>query len=150
MKCPFCESFNTKVIDTRSSEDGKAIRRRRECIDCKKRFTTYERYDYNSIIVVKKSGARESFDRNKVLKGMQKSCEKRKVSREVLDKAVSEIELAINHLNAKEIKSSEIGEMIMEKLKDIDQVAYVRFASVYKEFKDVESFKETIEDIHKK
>ena len=147
MKCPFCDSVNTKVVDSRQVESNTSIRRRRECLNCSKRFTTYERYEINSIIVIKKNQERETFDRNKILKGMIRSCYKRKVPMEVLEKAVSEIELEVNHLNLKEVPSSTIGELIMEKLKGIDKVAYVRFASVYKEFKDINSFYDEIEKV---
>ncbi|WP_300408307.1 transcriptional regulator NrdR [Lagierella sp.] len=145
MRCPFCNSVNTRVVDSRQVENETSIRRRRECNDCKKRFTTYEKYEINSLIVIKKNQERESFDRNKILNGMIKSCYKRKVPIETLEEATKEIELELNHLNMKEIPSSKIGELIMEKLKKIDKVAYIRFASVYKEFQDVESFYDELE-----
>ncbi|WP_055079300.1 transcriptional regulator NrdR [Lagierella massiliensis] len=147
MRCPFCNSVNTRVVDSRQVDNETSIRRRRECNDCKRRFTTYEKYEINSLIVIKKNQEREAFDRNKILNGMIKSCYKRKVPLEVLENATKEIELEINHLNKKEIPSSEIGELIMEKLKSIDKVAYIRFASVYKEFQRVESFYEELEEI---
>lgn len=147
MRCPFCNSVNTRVVDSRQVESETSIRRRRECNDCKRRFTTYEKYEINSLIIIKKNQERESFDRNKILNGMIKSCYKRKVPLEVLENATKEIELELNHLNKKEIPSSEIGELIMEKLKNIDKVAYIRFASVYKEFQRVESFYEELEEI---
>ena len=147
MRCPFCNSVNTRVVDSRQVDNETSIRRRRECNDCKRRFTTYEKYEINSLIVIKKNQEREAFDRNKILNGMIKSCYKRKVPLEVLENATKEIELEINHLNKKEIPSSEIGELIMEKLKSIDKVAYRRFASVYKEFQRVESFYEELEEI---
>lgn len=147
MRCPFCNSVNTRVVDSRQVDNETSIRRRRECNDCKRRFTTYEKYEINSLIVIKKNQERESFDRNKILNGMIKSCYKRKVPLEILENATKEIELEINHLNKKEIPSSEIGELIMEKLKSIDKVAYIRFASVYKEFQRVESFYEELEEI---
>lgn len=147
MRCPFCDSLNTRVVDSRQVESETSIRRRRECVKCKKRFTTYEKYEINSIVVIKKNQEREVFNNNKILKGMIRSCYKRKVPLEVLEEATREIELDINHLNLKEIPSSVIGELIMEKLKKIDKVAYVRFASVYKEFKDVSSFYDEIEKI---
>ena len=147
MRCPFCNSVKTRVVDSRQVDNETSIRRRRECNDCKRRFTTYEKYEINSLIVIKKNQEREAFDRNKILNGMIKSCYKRKVPLEVLENATKEIELEINHLNKKEIPSSEIGELIMEKLKSIDKVAYIRFASVYKEFQRVESFYEELEEI---
>ena len=147
MRCPFCNSTNTRVVDSRQVDSETSIRRRRECNDCKRRFTTYEKYEINSLIIIKKNQEREAFDRNKILNGMIKSCYKRKVPLEVLENATKEIELELNHLNKKEIPSSEIGELIMEKLKNIDTVAYIRFASVYKEFQRVESFYEELEEV---
>lgn len=147
MRCPFCNSVNTRVVDSRQVDRETSIRRRRECNDCKRRFTTYEKYEINSLIIIKKNQEREAFDRNKILNGMIKSCYKRKVPLEVLENATKEIELELNHLNKKEIPSSEIGELIMEKLKNIDKVAYIRFASVYKEFQRVESFYEELEEV---
>ena len=147
MRCPFCNSTNTRVVDSRQVDSETSIRRRRECNDCKRRFTTYEKYEINSLIVIKKNQERESFDRNKILNGMIKSCYKRKVPLEVLENATKEIELELNHLNKKEIPSSEIGELIMGKLKNIDKVAYIRFASVYKEFQRVESFYDELEEV---
>lgn len=147
MRCPFCDSTNTKVVDSRQVDSETSIRRRRECNDCKKRFTTYEKYEINSLIVIKKNQERETFNSNKILKGMIRSCYKRKVPVEVLEEATKEIEIEVNHLNLKEIPSSVIGELIMEKLKEIDKVAYVRFASVYKEFQDVNSFYDEIEKV---
>lgn len=147
MRCPFCDSTNTKVVDSRQVDSETSIRRRRECNDCKKRFTTYEKYEINSLIVIKKNQEREAFNSNKILKGMIRSCYKRKVPVEVLEEATKEIEIEVNHLNLKEIPSSVIGELIMEKLKEIDKVAYVRFASVYKEFQDVNSFYDEIEKV---
>ncbi|MDY6065140.1 MAG: transcriptional regulator NrdR [Finegoldia sp.] len=150
MKCPFCNAEDTKVIDSRSTDDDTAVRRRRECIACKKRFTTYEKYETTTLTVIKKNNTREAFDSNKVYMGMKKSCEKRPVSDETLLNAVKEIEVELTHTNKREVESRIIGELIMEKLKEIDQVAYVRFASVYREFKDLESFKEEISRLDKK
>lgn len=147
MRCPFCDSTNTKVVDSRQVDSETSIRRRRECLSCKRRFTTYEKYENNPLIVIKKNQEREAYDRNKILNGMVRSCYKRKVPMEDLEKATKEIEIEINHLNLKEVPSSLIGEIIMEKLKEIDKVAYVRFASVYKEFQDVSSFYDEIEKI---
>lgn len=150
MKCPFCDAEDTKVIDSRSTDDDTAVRRRRECIVCKKRFTTYEKYETTTLTVIKKNNTREAFDRNKVYRGMKKSCEKRPVSDEMLLNAVKEIEVELTHTNKREVESRIIGELIMEKLKDIDEVSYVRFASVYREFKDLESFKEEISRLNEK
>lgn len=147
MKCPFCNFRDTKVIDSRPTDDSETIRRRRECLKCSRRFTTYERYEDSSLIVIKKDNTREAYDKGKVLKGMVKSCEKRPVSLDTLEKAVSEIEVELNHLGQKEVTSAYIGELIMEKLKTIDQVAYVRFASVYREFTDVSSFIDELENL---
>lgn len=147
MKCPFCNHKSTRVIDSRAVENNSEIRRRRECQDCKKRFTTYEKYENHSIIVIKKNKEREKFDKNKILNGMIHACEKRKVPLEVLEKASEEIEFELNHLNQSEIETALIGEMVMERLKNIDQVAYVRFASVYREFKDIDSYLLEIEKI---
>ncbi len=144
MKCHFCGAEDTKVIDSRPTEDGTSIRRRRECIECKKRFTTYEKYEENNTMVIKKDGTRELFNPSKVLNGMVKSCEKRPVSMDILEDAVSRIERKIMTMGVREIPSRMIGECIMDELKQIDQVAYVRFASVYREFTDLDSFYETI------
>ena len=150
MKCPFCSHVSTRVIDSRSVENDSAIRRRRECLDCKKRFTTYEKYENHSVIVIKKNKEREKFDKNKILKGMIQSCDKRKVPLELLEKTADEIEFEINHLNKGEIESQIIGDKVMERLKKIDQVAYVRFASVYREFTDVEAYLSEIQRIKEK
>ena len=131
IKCHFCGAEDTKVIDSRPTEDGTSIRRRRECIECKKRFTTYEKYEENNTMVIKKDGTRELFNPSKVLNGMVKSCEKRPVSMDILEDAVSRIERKIMTMGVREIPSRMIGECIMDELKQIDQVAYVRFASVY-------------------
>ncbi|NMB09119.1 MAG: transcriptional repressor NrdR [Tissierellia bacterium] len=150
MKCPFCGSLDTKVVDSRPVDKDSSIRRRRECENCEKRFTTYEKYEDNSLMVIKKNKARENFDRNKILKSMLKACNKREVSRETLEEATNDIEIELNYLNKREVSSQFIGELIMDKLKNIDQVAYVRFASVYREFKDLDSFYEEIENLKKK
>lgn len=150
MKCPFCGSLDTKVVDSRPVDKDSSIRRRRECESCDKRFTTYEKYEDNSLMVIKKNKARENFDRNKVLKSMLKACNKREVSRDTLEEATNDIEIELNYLNKREVTSQFIGELIMDKLKNIDQVAYVRFASVYREFKDVDSFYDEIENLKKK
>ena len=147
MKCPYCENEDIKVLDSRSADKNTSIRRRRECLSCKKRFTTYERCEDLTLMVIKKDNKRESFNRNKVLSGMIKSCEKTKVTREELEKACNEIEIELCKLNQKEVTSKMVGELIMEKLKKINKIAYVRFASVYREFKDVESFSEEIKKL---
>lgn len=144
MKCPFCGYAESKVIDSRPTDEGSRIRRRRECLSCQKRFTTYEIIESLPIIVVKKDKSREAFDRNKLLNGMLRACQKRQVSIETLEKAVDEIETQIQNSLDREVTATRIGEYAMEKLKDIDEVAYVRFASVYRQFKDINSFHEEI------
>lgn len=140
MKCPYCGYQESKVIDSRHSEDSTSIRRRRECLSCQKRFTTYETVESLPIVVVKKDGSRQSFDRNKLLNGMVRACEKRPVSLGDLDAAVTEIEQIIQNSLEREVRTSYIGELVMERLKPLDEVAYVRFASVYRQFKDINSF----------
>lgn len=147
MKCPYCDYLESKVVDTRPTDEGQAIRRRRECIKCTKRFTTYEKIEEIPVIVVKKDGNRQSYDRNKLLNGIIKSCEKRPVSLEDIERIVNEIEKTLSNSLEKEITSVEIGEMVMNKLKDLDEVAYVRFASVYRQFKDVNSFMNELKKI---
>lgn len=140
MKCPYCNYYESKVIDTRPADEGERIRRRRECLKCEKRFTTYEIIETTPVVVIKKDGSREVFSRDKLLRGMIKSCEKRPVALSVLESAVAEIETSLqNHLD-REVPSARIGELCMEKLAGIDQVAYVRFASVYRQFQDINSF----------
>lgn len=146
MKCPFCSHQESKVIDSRPTEDN-TIRRRRECIKCKGRFTTYEKIESSPIMVIKKDNTRQAFDRDKIINGMIKSCEKRPVSREDIENAVDKIEKKIQNTMKKEISSREIGEMVMEELKNLDEVSYVRFASVYREFKDLQSFVDELEKI---
>ncbi len=140
MKCPYCSFYDSKVVDSRPTDEGQAIRRRRECTKCAKRFTTYEKVEQVPIIVVKKNGNRETYDRNKILNGIIKSCEKRPVSMKDIEQIVDEIEIELSNSLEKEITSVYIGEMVMNKLKDIDEVAYVRFASVYRQFKDLNTF----------
>ncbi|SHH43724.1 transcriptional repressor NrdR [Anaerosphaera aminiphila DSM 21120] len=149
MKCPFCGYPESKVVDSRPTDEGSTIRRRRECIDCKGRFTTYERIEETPIMVIKRDGNRQSFDRNKILNGIIKSCEKRPVSMDDIETAVNNIEKNIQNSLKKEITTTEIGEMVMRELKDLDEVSYVRFASVYRQFKDVKSFFDELEDIMK-
>ena len=144
MKCPFCGFLESKVIDSRPTDEGERIRRRRECISCCKRFTTYEIIESVPVIVVKKDKSREVFDRNKLFNGMLKSCEKRPVSLETLEKAVNDIEAVLQNSLDREVTSDRIGELAMEKLKNIDEVAYVRFASVYRQFKDINTFMEEL------
>ena len=140
MKCPFCGHADSKVIDSRPTDEGERIRRRRECLSCEKRFTTYEVVETTPLMVIKRDGSREAFDRAKLLSGMLKSCEKRPVSLSTLEASVGEIETTLQNSLEREVSSTEIGELAMEKLKNIDQVAYVRFASVYRQFKDINSF----------
>jgi transcriptional repressor NrdR len=140
MKCPFCGEIEDKVIDSRSSKDGDSIRRRRECASCKKRFTTHEKIEETLPSIIKKDGRREPFDRDKILKGMRIACRKRPVSTEAIDAAVDKIERELQERGQKEIKASEIGERVMQELHDLDEVAYVRFASVYRSFKDISEF----------
>jgi transcriptional repressor NrdR len=140
MRCPFCHVDNDRVIDSRASEDGVAIRRRRECLGCGRRLTTYERYEPTSLKVIKKNGVREPFEREKIRRGLQRACWKRPISDEQIDNVVNAVEIAIaDHLDD-EIDSRTLGEMVMEHLSRLDQVAFVRFASVYREFKDVRDF----------
>ena len=147
MKCPFCEQPDTKVIDSRPTEEGHAIRRRRECIVCGKRFTTYEKVEDVFFMVVKRDGRRESFDRNKILNGIIRACDKRPISLDQMEAVVSDIERNLNNRMEKEISSELIGEIVMEHLKDLDEVAYVRFASVYRQFKDVSTFVAEVEKL---
>jgi len=147
VKCPFCENDDTKVIDSRHTEEGHAIRRRRECEKCGKRFTTYEKIEETIIVVIKKDGSRESFDRSKIIRGIVKACEKRPVQMSDIEALVDEIERGINNTMEKEVKSTFIGELIMEKLRDLDEVAYVRFASVYRQFTDINTFVSEIEKL---
>ncbi|MGY3776317.1 transcriptional regulator NrdR [Helcococcus sueciensis] len=147
MKCPFCHFHDSKVIDTRPTDSNESIRRRRECLKCKKRFTTYERVEDQTVVVIKKDETREAFQRSKILNSLIKSSEKRPIEIATLEKTVEEIETEINHLNQKEVTSAYIGELVMNKLKNIDKIAYVRFASVYREFDDVQSFADEIENL---
>ncbi len=140
MKCPFCGYSESKVIDSRPTDEGERIRRRRECMNCSKRFTTYEIIESVPIIVVKKDKSREAFDRNKLFNGLLRACEKRPVSIETIEKIVDEIETTLQNSLDREVTSIHIGELAMDKLKDTDEVAYVRFASVYRQFKDINTF----------
>ncbi len=147
MKCPYCGETDSKVIDSRPTEDGEKIRRRRECLCCKKRFTTYEIVETVPLMVIKKDGSREAFDRQKLLNGMLRSCEKRKVTYEVLEKAVDRIEQTLLNSYEREISSIRIGEFAMQELKQIDEVAYVRFASVYRQFSDLNTFMDELKEM---
>ena len=140
MKCPYCGYQESKVVDSRHSEDGSSIRRRRECLSCQKRFTTYETVESLPVVVVKKDNSREPFDRNKILRGMVRACEKHPVPMAKLEEAVSEIEQIVQNSLEREVSTGKIGELVMERLKPLDEVAYVRFASVYRQFKDINSF----------
>ena len=140
MKCPFCGFEESKVIDSRPTDEGQRIRRRRECLQCAKRFTTYEIIESLPIIVIKKDKSRETFNRNKIMNGLLRACEKRPVSIDTIEKIVDEIELTLQNSLDREVTSVKIGELVMDKLKDIDEVAYVRFASVYRQFKDINTF----------
>jgi len=144
MKCPFCSHAESKVIDSRPTDDDNSIRRRRECLACGQRFTTYEVVEKMPIIVVKRDASREEFDREKLLRGLLRACEKRPISIDVLEKVVDRIEANIQNSLVREVSSTQIGEYAMQELKDIDEVAYVRFASVYRHFKDISSFQEAI------
>ncbi|HLX76803.1 MAG TPA: transcriptional regulator NrdR [Terriglobales bacterium] len=149
MKCPFCGFVNDKVVDSRESKEAESIRRRRECLQCGKRFTTYERIDEIPYMVVKKDGRREKFERQKVLNGLLRACEKRPVSMGKLEQIVNEAEAFVIDSAERERKSSEIGELIMNRLRKLDKVAYVRFASVYLDFKDVQEFMTELKDLLK-
>ena len=140
MKCPFCGHPESKVIDSRPADENASIRRRRECLACGKRFTTYETVESLPIVVIKKDGSRQSFDRQKVLRGMIRACEKRPVSLAELERIADEIEQELQNSMEREIRTADIGEKVMERLRSVDQVAYVRFASVYRQFKDIETF----------
>ena len=144
MYCPKCGYIDSKVVDSRQSEDRKTIRRRRECLKCKHRFTTYERYEETPLVVQKKDGTTEEFDREKILKGLIRAAEKRPVSIESMNEIVDSIEKELSNSMAKQVKSKKIGEMVMDRLKDVDEISYVRFASVYRSFKDTKSFYEEL------
>ena len=150
MRCPFCAHPESRVLDSRPADEGATIRRRRECVSCAKRFTTYERIDEAPLVVVKKDSRRELFDRNKLLNGLIKACEKRPISVERLEKLVVEIEKELRNKMESEVSSSVIGELVMNWLRDEDEVAYVRFASVYREFQDIDSFREELEKFLKR
>ena len=150
MKCPYCGFEESKVIDSRPTDEGERIRRRRECLKCAKRFTTYELIESLPIIVIKKDRSRETFDRQKLMTGLLRACEKRPVSIETLDRIIDEIEIIIQNTLDREVSSEKIGELVMEKLKATDEVAYVRFASVYRQFKDISTFMEELNKLLEK
>ncbi|HEJ84093.1 MAG TPA: transcriptional repressor NrdR [Desulfobacteraceae bacterium] len=149
MKCPYCGKIDNKVIDSRLSKDGRTIRRRRECLECSRRFTTYERLEEILPMVIKKDGRREAFSRDKIISGIKKSCQKRPVSVTRIEEFVDSLEVYFQELGKKEIESKEVGEKVITNLKDWDEVAYVRFASVYRQFKDINEFMAELEDILK-
>ena len=145
MKCPYCSKINNKVIDSRLSKDGRMIRRRRECLDCTRRFTTYEKLEEVLPMVVKKDGRREPFDRGKIISGIRKACQKRPISSSMIEEFVDALEVYFQELGKKEIDSPEVGERVIRQLKEWDEVAYVRFASVYRQFKDISEFMAELE-----
>ncbi len=147
MKCPYCAHDESKVIDSRSTEDDMAIRRRRECLKCGKRYTTYEKIEDIPILVVKKDLTRENFDKDKIINGLIKACQKRPISRKQIEVIATDIEKILSNNMVAEIKSEDIGKMIMDRLKDIDEVSYVRFASVYRQFRDINTFMEEIKNL---
>ena len=149
MKCPFCGFSESKVVDSRPAEEGATIRRRRECLSCQKRFTTYEIMERLPLIVIKKDGSRQTFDKQKLINGMLRACEKRPVPLADLQAVADEIELELQNSLEREIKSTEVGEMVMNKLKSLDEVAYVRFASVYRQFRDINTFMDELNKLLK-
>ena len=149
MKCPYCTFLDSKVVDSRNGKDGTSIRRRRECLKCNRRFTTYERIEELNLVIVKKDGRREPFDRAKVIDGLEKACEKRPISVEVIEQLVTDLERELQERGDREVNSKEIGERLIGKLYEIDEVAYVRFASVYRSFKDVNQFMDELKELLK-
>jgi len=149
MRCPFCFHSESKVLDSRATEEGASIRRRRECTKCRRRFTTYERLDEVPFMVVKKDGRREPFSRNKILNGVLRACEKRPISLDAIEAMIDEIEREVRNKTDREISSEQIGEIVMERLKKLDEIAYVRFASVYRQFKDINSFMNELQQLLK-
>ena len=151
MKCPFCSFEESKVVDSRSTDDNTTIRRRRECLSCSKRYTTYEKVEDIPILVVKRDSTRENFNREKIINGLIRACQKRPISRMQIEAMAEDIEKTISNKMITEVNSKHIGEMVMDRLKDIDEISYVRFASVYREFKDINTFLEEIKNlVHKK
>ena len=149
MKCPFCSHPESKVVDSRPADEGSSIRRRRECLECHKRFTTYETVESLPLVVIKRDGSRQAFDKAKLLGSMLKACEKRSVPVSTLERLADEIEQSLQNEMEREIPSTEIGELVMEKLKNVDEVSYVRFASVYRQFKDINTFMEELNKLLK-
>ena len=149
MKCPYCSHPESKVVDSRPADEGSSIRRRRECLACHKRFTTYETMESLPLVVIKRDGSRQAFDKNKLLNSMLKACEKRSVSVSTLERLADEIEQAVQNEMEREVPSTEIGELVMDKLKDVDEVSYVRFASVYRQFKDISTFMDELSKLLK-
>ena len=149
MKCPYCAYPESKVVDSRPADEGSSIRRRRECLECHKRFTTYETVESLPLVVIKRDGSRQAFDKAKLLGSMLKACEKRSVPVSTLERLADEIEQSLQNEMEREIPSTEIGELVMEKLKDVDEVSYVRFASVYRQFKDINTFMEELNKLLK-
>ncbi len=149
MRCPYCDFADTSVIDSRLTNEGNGVRRRRKCTKCEKKFTTYERIEPKNTLIIKKDGRRQKFDRNKIIAGMIKACEKRPVPYSIIENAVDKIEDSVENYPLKEIEASDIGEMVMEELKQIDDVAYVRFSSVYRQFTDAETFIKEINELKK-
>ena len=147
MRCPFCKADKSRVVDSRSAGDGFVIRRRRECLECGRRYTTYERIEETPLRVIKKDSTRVPFDRNKILAGLIKACEKREISYDQMQEVADRIERKINERFEREVDSTEIGEMVMEELRGLDQVAYVRFASVYRDFQDINAFKRQLDEL---
>ncbi|MDP4125717.1 MAG: transcriptional regulator NrdR [Bacillota bacterium] len=150
MHCPFCGNVDTKVLDSRQVEEGTAVRRRRECDRCLRRFTTFEKFEDSPLIVVKKEGRREEFSRSKMMAGMLRACEKRPISSEVIEEAAYAIEKGLRNKHEREVSSSEVGEAVLEQLVDLDEVAYIRFASVYRQFRDVQRFMEELQGLIEK
>lgn len=149
LKCPYCAHLESKVVDSRPAEEGSSIRRRRECLACHKRFTTYETMESLPLVVIKKDGSRQAFDKSKLLSSMLKACEKRSVSVATLERMTDEIEQSLQNEMEREVSSAEIGELAMEKLKNVDEVSYVRFASVYRQFKDIGTFMDELNKLLK-
>ena len=149
MKCPFCAHPESKVVDSRPADEGSSIRRRRECLACHKRFTTYETMESLPLVVIKRDGRRQAFDKNKLMSSMLKSCEKRSVPTDTLERIADEIEQTLQNELMREIPSTQIGELVMEKLRDVDEVSYVRFASVYRQFKDINTFMDELNKLLK-
>jgi transcriptional repressor NrdR len=150
MKCPYCNALDSKVLDKRETGEEETTRRRRECLDCSKRFTTYERVEMVDLVIVKKDGRREQFDRSKLKNGLLRACEKRPVHTDDIEKAIDEIETKIRAMDTTEVQSKAVGELVIKKLRSLDKVAYIRFASVYRDFADVEAFQKEVSKLLKK